>query len=136
MPKMSRECLECLHSIFQVCTEMSKISAKWRDKIEEYVRPQGSLIYLLVPRAYDKLELPSWLPTKGDFLDCASMSNDNLRTGVGACSSWYSVCTFLQKNTYFSHTHNFYFHSSCGLVLNHIINFSFSFFFPVLAKQI
>lgn len=76
MPETSRECLECLRSIFQVCTEMSKLSAKWREKIEKYLRPQGSLIYLLVPRAYDKLELPSWLSTKANFLNYASMSND------------------------------------------------------------
>lgn len=76
MPETSRECLECLRSIFQVCTEMSKLSAKWREKIEKYLRPRGSLIYLLVPRAYDKLELPSWLSTKANFLNYASMSND------------------------------------------------------------
>lgn len=79
MPETSRECLECLHSVFQVCTEMSKLSVKWREKIEKYLRPQGSLIYFLVPRAYDKLELPSWLPTKGSFLNYASMSNDTCK---------------------------------------------------------
>lgn len=47
--------------------------------MEKYQRPQGSLIYFLVPRAYEKLELPSWLPTKGSFLKCASMSYDSCK---------------------------------------------------------
>lgn len=136
MPKMSRECLECLHSIFQVCTEMSKLSAKWRDKIEEYLRPQGSLIYLLVPRAYNKLELPSWLPTKGDFLNCASMSND-------ACEQeWVlavpdTLCAhFYRKTPIFHILSTFIFTAPVGWFWTILLTSVFLFFFPVLAKQI